>query len=74
MNIDLNDYFAGLAMQGLLVNRKNDPSPDDIAQYAYLTAESMMKERLKGITSLPSPREQIKDEMPSNPLIEMILK
>jgi hypothetical protein len=74
MNIDLNDYFAGLAMQGLLVNRKNDWSPDDIAHYAYLTAESMIEERLKGITSLPSPREQIKDEMPSNPLIEMILK
>lgn len=42
---DLRDHFAGLAMQGIIVNKRNDLTIDDMANLAYQYAEAMMKAR-----------------------------
>jgi len=48
----LRDYFAGLAMQGLIASPrgpadKSDPTDSWVAQTAYLVADAMLKERDK---------------------------
>lgn len=50
--MDLRDYFAAKAMQGLMsrVDHVNgdcvtNASPDDVAGYAYVLSEAMMKAR-----------------------------
>lgn len=45
-NITLRDYFAGLAMQGILSN-SDVMNSDAISKDAYTTADSMIKERNK---------------------------
>ena len=43
----LRDHFAGMAMQALASsNMSNESSVKDIAKWAYLEADAMMKERL----------------------------
>ena len=51
-DMDLRDYFAAKAMQGLMsrVDHVNgdcvtNASPDDVAGYAYVLAGAMMKAR-----------------------------
>ena len=46
MPVDLRDFFAAKAMHALL-SRSNHDDLESIAMYAYLIAESMMKERAK---------------------------
>lgn len=41
----LRDYFAAKAMQSILTH--DDWSPDKAAEWAYLTADSMLKAREK---------------------------
>ena len=49
--MDLRDYFAGLAMQGLLAyaatTGKYAPPDDELAREAYKLANAMLKERAK---------------------------
>ena len=46
--MDLRDYFAGLAMQGMLANSQQQEYFDDnIAHLAYSLADAMMKARDK---------------------------
>jgi hypothetical protein len=42
--MDLRDYFAAKAMQGLLASETYDPVPQ-IVRNAYEIADAMMKER-----------------------------
>lgn len=42
----LRDYFASLAMSGMLA-KSNSTSFDTIAEYSYLIADKMLKEREK---------------------------
>jgi len=42
--MDLRDYFAGLAMQGIQIS-KSSTSNLHIAQFAYMLADEMMKQR-----------------------------
>ena len=50
-DMTLRDYFAGLAMQGLLsyaaTSGKYAPPDDELAREAYKMAEAMIKERAK---------------------------
>jgi len=50
-DMTLRDYFAGLAMQGLLsyaaASGKYAPPDDELAREAYKMAEAMLKERAK---------------------------
>ena len=41
----LRDYFAAMAMQGMVANGENNPST--ITQAAYIVADLMLKERMK---------------------------
>lgn len=43
--MDLRDYFAAKAMQGMLSDHTRDNSSDEIANYAYMFADAMMKVR-----------------------------
>ncbi len=43
--LDLRDYFAAMAMQGLCAN--GNTKATEIAQAAYIVADAMLKERLK---------------------------
>jgi hypothetical protein len=46
--MDLRDYFAAMALQGILAQETEEyglPTPDDIAAYAYGLADHMMKAR-----------------------------
>ena len=50
LGMTLRDYFAGLAMQGLIASPrgligKNEITNVDYAQAAYLIADAMLKER-----------------------------
>ena len=50
LGMTLRDYFAGLAMQGLIASPrgligKNEITNVDYAQAAYLIADAMMKAR-----------------------------
>jgi hypothetical protein len=46
--MDLRDYFAARAMQGLLNTALNENVPkDQVAEVAYKIADSMMKARSK---------------------------
>jgi hypothetical protein len=45
--MDLRDYFAAKALQGLLAT--NDNAVIDIVESAYIYADAMMKEREKGL-------------------------
>lgn len=44
-NIELRDYFAGLAMQGELANYYCKESNDEIAEAAYEIADAMLEAR-----------------------------
>ena len=47
-DMTLRDYFAGLAMQGLLTAEiVGDYSNEHVAEIAYLIANAMLKERAK---------------------------
>lgn len=48
-NVEIRDYFAGLAMQELLILYTSDPELDkhNVAELAYLMADAMMQERVK---------------------------
>jgi len=46
--MDLRDYFAAMALQGILAQETEEfglNTPDDIAAYAYGLADHMMKAR-----------------------------
>lgn len=44
--MDLRDYFAAKAMQGLLSTTKEETwIPNDVAEISYLVADAMMKAR-----------------------------
>jgi len=43
--MDLRDWFAGLAMQGLLANEHTKPDSILICKASYQIADAMMKER-----------------------------
>jgi hypothetical protein len=43
-DMTLRDHFAGLAMQGMLMK---STAYEVIAQYAYIMADAMLKERSK---------------------------
>lgn len=46
--MDLRDYFAAKALQGLLCTVKNEQwLPQDVAKVCYEVADSMMKAREK---------------------------
>ena len=47
-DMTMRDYFAGLAMQGLLTAEiVGDYSNDHVAEIAYVIADAMLKERAK---------------------------
>ena len=43
--MDLRDYFAAKAMQGMMSDHTRDNSAREIADYAYEIADAMMKAR-----------------------------
>ena len=43
--MNLRDWFAGLAMQGLMANQKTEPDIPLICKVSYQIANQMMKER-----------------------------
>lgn len=43
--MDLRDYFAAKAMQGMLADHTRDNYPEEHAAYAYKIADAMMKAR-----------------------------
>ena len=47
LGMTLRDYFAGLAMQGLISINDLDLTHEDYARLAYLIADAMLKERAK---------------------------
>ena len=46
-SIELRDYFAAMAMQGLLADSRTDMYNDEYAEAAYAVADSMLAERSK---------------------------
>jgi hypothetical protein len=47
LGMTLRDFFAGLAMQGLISINDLDLTHEDYARLAYLIADAMLKERAK---------------------------
>jgi hypothetical protein len=47
LGMDLRDYFAAQALQGLLNEANSDFTDDAIAELAYSLADAMMKARGK---------------------------
>lgn len=45
--MSLRDYFAAMAMQGVLANSGFTKSPIDVADYAYIISDEMLAERNK---------------------------
>ena len=45
--MDLRDYFAAKAMQGIMSKEYFDGSYSEVAEYAYKMADAMMKAREK---------------------------
>ena len=45
--MDLRDYFAAKAMQGMMADHTRDNYPDEIAVQAYKIADAMMSARKK---------------------------
>ena len=45
MGMDLRDYFAAKAMQGLLSNRNAEAAIDEFAAKSYRMADAMLKQR-----------------------------
>lgn len=43
--MDLRDYFAAKAMQGMMADHTRDNYPEEIAEHAYRIADAMMKAR-----------------------------
>lgn len=43
--MDLRDYFAAKAMQGMMADHTRDNYPEEIAEHAYGIADAMMKAR-----------------------------
>jgi hypothetical protein len=43
--MDLRDYFAAKAMQGLMADSTRDNYPEEHAAYAYELADAMMETR-----------------------------
>jgi len=79
--MDLRDYFAAMAMQGLLAGTaagssarydfsRNNDLRDELAEHAYLIAQAMIKERRrcnKYANARPTPpRVQRQPAQPSN--------
>ena len=47
LGLTVRDFFAGLAMQGLISINDLDLTHEDYARLAYLIADAMLKERAK---------------------------
>jgi hypothetical protein len=45
--LTIRDYFAGLAMQGLLADSEVDGSANELAAVAFKFADAMLNERAK---------------------------
>jgi hypothetical protein len=43
--MDLRDYFAAKAMQGLLISRDDSYTKETVTRWAYEMADAMMKAR-----------------------------
>jgi hypothetical protein len=43
--MDLRDYFAAKAMQGMMADHTRDNYPEEIAEHAYVIADKMIKAR-----------------------------
>jgi len=43
--MDLRDYFAAKAMQGMMADHTRDNYPEEIAEYAYKIADAMVEVR-----------------------------
>jgi len=43
--MDLRDYFAAKAMQGMMADHTRDNYPEEIAERAYKIADAMIKAR-----------------------------
>jgi len=43
--MDLRDYFAAAALQGLVADHTRDNYPEELAAYAYRLADAMLKAR-----------------------------
>lgn len=43
--MDLRDYFAAKAMNGMLADPTHDPYPEEAAKWAYKIADAMMEAR-----------------------------
>ena len=78
--MDLRDYFAAQAMQGLLAGvaadgtalydwSRNNDLRDDLAEHAYLIAQAMIKERRrcnKYLNARPIPPRDVPESQQSN--------
>ena len=60
-NLTLRDYFAGLAMQGILSN-SDVMNSDAISKDAYTTADSMIKERKSQGVENPDLKERMEHQ------------
>jgi hypothetical protein len=45
--VDLRDYFAGQALNGMLSDPNLSAEPEEFADYAYRHADAMLKARCK---------------------------
>jgi hypothetical protein len=43
--MDLRDYFAAKAMNGMMADPTHDPYPEEAAKWAYKIADAMMEAR-----------------------------
>jgi hypothetical protein len=43
--MDLRDYFAAAALQGLVADHTRDNYPEELAAYAYRLADAMIRAR-----------------------------
>lgn len=46
--MSLRDWFAGMALQGIVANPEASGSIEEIAHYSYRYADAMLAERAKG--------------------------
>ena len=49
--MDLRDWFAGMALQGMLSNNRNQGKLPDYAHDSYCYADAMMEQRKRPATS-----------------------
>lgn len=45
--MDLRDWFAGMALQGIVANPEANGSIEEIAHYSYRYSDAMLAERAK---------------------------